>query len=87
MSARVRVPATSSNLGAGFDCIGIAIDRWLTASATLGGTDRRITIHRGGELVALTLPPEEDLLAVGFRAACAAAGATRSRATASAVVA
>jgi homoserine kinase len=74
MSARVRVPATSSNLGAGFDCIGIAIDRWLTASATLGGTDRRITIHRGGELAELTLPPEEDLLAVGFRAACAAAG-------------
>jgi len=74
MSARVRVPATSSNLGAGFDCIGIAIDRWLTASATLGGTDSGITIHRGGQLAALTLPPEEDLLAVGFRAACAAAG-------------
>jgi len=74
MSARVRVPATSSNLGAGFDCIGIAIDRWLTASATLGETDSGITIHRGGQLAALTLPPEEDLLAVGFRAACAATG-------------
>lgn len=74
MSARVRVPATSSNLGAGFDCIGIAIDRWLTASATLGGTDRGITIHRGGQLAALTVPPAEDLLAMGFRAACTAAG-------------
>ena len=74
MTARVRVPGTSSNLGAGFDCIGIAIDRWLTASATLGGTESGMTIHRGGQLAALTLPTEEDLLAVGFRAACAAAG-------------
>jgi len=27
MTARVRVPASSSNLGAGFDCVGIVIDR------------------------------------------------------------
>jgi len=74
MNARVRVPATSSNLGAGFDCIGIAVDRWLTASATLRERDSGVTIHRGGQLAALTLPPEEDLLAVGFRAACRAAG-------------
>jgi homoserine kinase len=74
MTARVRVPATSSNLGAGFDCIGIAVDRWLTASAMLSGRDSGVTIHRGGQLAALTLPAEEDLLAVGFRAACAAAG-------------
>jgi homoserine kinase len=78
VSARVRVPATSSNLGAGFDCIGIAVDRWLTASATLGAVrDSGVRIHRGGQLAALTLPPEEDLLAVGFRAACAAAGVQR----------
>jgi homoserine kinase len=75
MTARVRVPATSSNLGAGFDCIGIAIDRWLTASATLGvARGREIRIQRGGQLAALALPPEEDLLVVGFHAACAAAG-------------
>ena len=74
MSAGVRVPATSSNLGAGFDCIGVAIDRWLTAAATVGGTAGRITIHRRGQLAALTVPPEEDLLTMGFRAACAAAG-------------
>ena len=74
MSARVRVPATSSNLGAGFDCIGIAIDRWLTASTTLSGRHSGITTYRGGQLAALALPPEEDLLAVGFRAACRAAG-------------
>ena len=31
-TASVRVPGTSANLGAGFDCIGMAVDRWLTAS-------------------------------------------------------
>jgi len=35
MTTRVRVPASSSNLGSGFDCVGIAIDRWLTASVTI----------------------------------------------------
>jgi len=33
MTARVRVPASSSNLGAGFDCIGIAVD----CSSTVAG--------------------------------------------------
>jgi len=27
----VRVPASTSNLGAGFDCVGLALDLWLTA--------------------------------------------------------
>jgi homoserine kinase len=71
MTARVRVPATSSNLGAGFDCIGVALDRWLTASATAAEGD--VVIHRGGRLAVLALPVEDDLLAQGFRAACAAA--------------
>lgn len=34
--AAVRVPASTSNLGAGFDCVGVALDWWLTASATFG---------------------------------------------------
>jgi homoserine kinase len=76
MTTRVRVPATSSNLGAGFDCIGVALDRWLSASVTVssgeGAAD--IVLHRGGTLAALTPAPEDDLLARGFRAACAAAG-------------
>lgn len=29
--ARVRVPATSANLGPGFDCLGVALDLWATA--------------------------------------------------------
>jgi len=33
--AVVRVPATTANLGAGFDCVGAAVDRCLTASVVL----------------------------------------------------
>jgi homoserine kinase len=33
--AIVRVPASTSNVGAGFDCVGVAIDRWLEVSAAI----------------------------------------------------
>lgn len=69
----VRVPGSSSNLGSGFDCVGLAIDRWLTASISLGpGTGA--LVRRTGRLSTLELPPEEDLLYRGFRAACDAGG-------------
>jgi homoserine kinase len=74
MTARVRVPASSSNLGAGFDCIGVAVDRWLVASVTLGGTG--ISIHRRGTLSAVRVRADQDLFTRGFRAACAAGGAS-----------
>src|SRR3989449_11337712 len=73
MTARVRVPASSSNLGAGFDCIGVAVDRWLVASVTLGGTG--ISIRRRGTLSAVRVRADQDLFTRGFRAACAAGGA------------
>jgi homoserine kinase len=79
MSARVRVPATSANLGAGFDCIGIAVDRWLVASVKLGGTG--ISIRRGGTLSAVRVRADQDLFTRGFRAACAAGGASPTGAT------
>jgi homoserine kinase len=70
--ARVRVPASTSNLGAGFDCVGVAVDRWLTASANI--TDKsELRIARHGTLEKLSLPAEEDLVHVGFGLACAAA--------------
>ena len=72
MTARVRVPATSANLGAGFDCVGIAVDRWLTASVTLGGTG--ISIRRHGTLSAVRVRADQDLFTRGFRAACGAGG-------------
>jgi homoserine kinase len=68
----VRVPATTSNLGAGFDCVGVAVGRWLRLSAQLAETGVRIERH--GTLRELTLPPEQDLLIAGFAAACGAAG-------------
>jgi len=75
-TARVRVPGTSANLGAGFDCIGIAVDRWLTASVKAGDNlqagDAAITINRKGALASLALPPEDDTLYAGFVAACVA---------------
>jgi homoserine kinase len=72
MTARVRVPASSSNLGSGFDCVGVAVDRWLVAAAT-PAADGRILIRRGGRLTAVKVASDDDLLARGFRAACAAA--------------
>jgi homoserine kinase len=77
-TAGVRVPATSANLGAGFDCIGIAVDRWLSASVEVDDSPRSgdvaITIGRGGTLTSLAIPPEDDTLYAGFVAACAVGG-------------
>lgn len=73
MKARVKVPASTSNLGAGFDCIGVAVDRWLTASVAVdkqGG----VTIKRSGTASQVTQPAHEDLLHRGFLLACDACG-------------
>lgn len=82
--AVVRVPASTSNLGAGFDCVGVALDRWLEASATLGaGESTGESTHAGpaprvlrtGALAELgDLPARDDLLVRGFAQACTAAG-------------
>lgn len=74
MTARVRVPATSSNLGSGFDCVGIAIDRWLSASVTIDNTAGGFSIRRGGKLSTVHVRADQDLFTRGFRAACAAGG-------------
>lgn len=39
-SCHVRVPATSANLGPGYDCLGLAVGLWLTVTATLAEEDR-----------------------------------------------
>lgn len=75
-TASVRVPATTSNLGAGFDCIGMAVDRWLTASVeaddNADSAGPALTIRRAGSLASLSIRPEDDALYAGFIAACAA---------------
>ena len=39
----VRVPASTSNLGAGFDCLGLALDLWLEAKLVPGAGGPRYT--------------------------------------------
>jgi homoserine kinase len=77
-TARVRVPASTSNLGAGFDCIGVAVDRWLSASVVAregdGATGTVVTMTRAGELASSSLPPAADLVHAGFTAACESRG-------------
>ena len=77
MRVHVRVPCSTSNLGAGFDCVGVALDRWLDVEAALDGTARATpTIVRAGTLAALgDAPAEDDLLWRGVQLACGAARA------------
>lgn len=76
----VRVPASTSNLGAGFDCIGLAVDLWLNATAMLtgDGTDAPAVV-RAGTLAQVVCPATEDLLWRGFVAACSFAGCDAPR--------
>ena len=69
MRASVRVPATSANLGPGFDCLGLAVSQYLTVTATL--SDRDAFVYSGAGHVADT---PDNLTHQGFRAAFAAAG-------------
>jgi homoserine kinase len=69
---RIRVPATSANLGPAFDCAGLALTCWdtLDVSVTGGGLRVEVTGEGAGEL-----PTDESHLVVqAFRAACAELG-------------
>jgi homoserine kinase len=68
---RVRVSASTSNLGAGFDCVGIAVPLWLHARVAQLGRNTRPAFVRGGTLDALSRRREPDLLYTGFASACA----------------
>ncbi len=78
-SVTVRVAGSTSNLGAGFDCVGVAVGRWLRVTARAGHDASAqpvapVAIERGGTLRTLETPPEADLLYRGFAAACRRAG-------------
>jgi homoserine kinase len=45
---RVRIPATSANLGPGFDCMGLALDLWNTFELRLGGAGVRVNTYGEG---------------------------------------
>jgi homoserine kinase len=79
--AVVRVPGSTANLGAGFDCVGAAVDRCLIASVVVQPEPGATTvIQRGGALAGLDVTPDEDWLVIGLRAACKAAGRPAPRA-------
>src|SRR5574342_999730 len=61
MDIGVRVPASTSNLGAGFDCLGLALDLWLEARLING--DGRATY--AGTVAGLS--PDHDLIAQTVR--------------------
>jgi homoserine kinase len=65
---RVRVPASTSNLGAGFDSIGLALARFLTADYTPAAGGSGLHIERRGTLRALDDHPDtHDLFLRVFR--------------------
>lgn len=66
----VGVPASTSNLGAGFDCVGVAADRWLDVTVTLDVDRRGFSIAGRGTLSSLTVATADDRLVAGFLAAC-----------------
>jgi homoserine kinase len=63
--ARVRVPCSTSNLGAGFDTIGLALDRYVEADFKPGG--HSLEVERTGTLESLPDGPDDDYLVAVFR--------------------
>ena len=72
-SALVRVPCSTSNLGSGYDTIGLALNRYLEVGFT--PDDRgTLVIEREGTLTALTDHGGPDLVATTFETVLAEAG-------------
>ena len=46
---RVRIPATTANLGPGFDCMGLALDLWNSFEMRLVGEGIRVSVDGEGE--------------------------------------
>jgi homoserine kinase len=68
--ATVHVPASTSNLGGGFDCVGMAVERWLVATVAVDDSQHGVTMRRRGSLASLTCDAVNDLVYEGFAAAC-----------------
>lgn len=65
IAARVRVPCSTSNLGSGYDTIGLALDRYLDVSFE-PGDGGELLVERTGTLAALDERKEPDLAAAMF---------------------
>lgn len=75
---RVRVPATSANMGPGFDCIGIAVDVWNEIRAEVDENQKEAFIitaeGEGAESMPSGKNAKENLVYRGLQAAYVAAG-------------
>ncbi len=70
--ATVRVPASSANLGPGFDACGLALGRWDVVAAQV--TDSGLTVEVAGEGEAKVKRTERNLVVTAMRAAFDAMG-------------
>ena len=61
---RIRVPCSTSNLGSGFDCIGLAFDRYLRVEFVPGGDALHVT--RSGTLADIG-DPADDIIGALLR--------------------
>ena len=73
--ARVRVPCSTSNLGSGYDTVGLALDRYLDASYDPSGSGE-VTVERSGTLSRLGEEEGSDLVAETFKKQLAKKGIT-----------
>ena len=75
---RVRVPASTSNVGPGFDLLGLALSLHLEVSVTSTSNEKHTLDRKGaaaGELPA-SIEPANDLVVIAFDAAAARLGVT-----------
>ena len=72
MSCRVRVPATTANIGPGFDCLGLALDLWNEVRFSLEGD--RVEVTMEGPDPAGLPRDESNLVARAFLRLCEEAG-------------
>lgn len=79
-AARVRVPASTSNLGPGFDLVGLAVTLYLDVELRRGES-REPTLDLTDGSVAQWPPLADNLLLRGFRRGCELSGAAETRAT------
>jgi homoserine kinase len=70
---RVRVPATSANLGPGFDCLGIALDLW-NAATFIPEEQPGVRLEIQGEGEQILPRDEKNQIALAFLRLCQATG-------------
>lgn len=61
---KIRVPATSANLGPGFDVFGLALNQYGYYTVSPGDNQRCALLHEDGS--PLNIPPEKNLIWTGY---------------------